>query len=276
MSARKDAIPTADSYPIFDLQTYCGYHGPTGRFSKEIKVGTKLWFEKYKPTVGGEGQLEMLRALNPAVLATSVYPGAGYTQQRFCSDFLAYLFMLDEISDELDIPNNVCVADIVLNALNHPATDRSPARVAIMARELSILSCDTGYSLTRHPHSLIRRRLPGLTRLRFIEMFGYFFQSVEDQTQDRLSGDIPTLDNYIRLRRDTSACKLCWVVIEWAYNLDIPEDVLAHPVIYGLGEAVNDLVAWSNVCRAIFHSTKAKSEAGSLLLQRRAFQRRQS
>ena len=32
-----------------------------------------------------------------------------------------------------------------------------------------------------------------------------------------------------------------------AYNLDIPDEVMEHPVIRSLGEAANDLVTWSNV-----------------------------
>jgi hypothetical protein len=32
-----------------------------------------------------------------------------------------------------------------------------------------------------------------------------------------------------------------------ANNLDIPDDVMENPVVRGLGEAANDLVAWSNV-----------------------------
>ena len=30
-------------------------------------------------------------------------------------------------------------------------------------------------------------------------------------------------------------------------NLDIPDEVMEHPLICNLGEAANDLVTWSNV-----------------------------
>jgi hypothetical protein len=33
-----------------------------------------------------------------------------------------------------------------------------------------------------------------------------------------------------------------------ANNLDIPDEVMEHPIIQSLGEAANDLVTWSNVC----------------------------
>lgn len=35
-----------------------------------------------------------------------------------------------------------------------------------------------------------------------------------------------------------------------ANNLDIPDEVMEHPVVRSLGEAANDLVTWSNVSRS--------------------------
>jgi hypothetical protein len=82
---------------------------------------------------------------------------------------------------------------------------------------------------------------------RFIETFEYFFQAISQQALDRANGVIPDLASYIALRRDTSGCKPCWALIEYANNLDIPDHVMNHPIICNLGEAANDLVTWSNV-----------------------------
>lgn len=75
----------------------------------------------------------------------------------------------------------------------------------------------------------------------------FFFQAVTRQAQDRANGIVPDLDSYIALRRDTSGCKPCWALIEYAYNLTLPDEVMEHPIIVSLGEATNDLVTWSNV-----------------------------
>ena len=94
----------------------------------------------------------------------------------------------------------------------------------------------------------------------------FFFQSVTQQALDRATGVIPDLESYIALRRDTSGCKPCWALIECKFflsfrhalilmrrlcldagNLDIPDEVMEHPLICNLGEAANDLVTWSNV-----------------------------
>ena len=104
---------------------------------------------------------------------------------------------------------------------------------------------------------------PG-TQQRFLETFGFFFESVTQQAADRASGCIPDLESYIALRRDTSGCKPCWALIECnvtrirqigkplippidANNLNMPDEVMDHPIILSLGEAANDVVTWSNV-----------------------------
>jgi hypothetical protein len=74
-----------------------------------------------------------------------------------------------------------------------------------------------------------------------------FFQAITIQAKDRRDGVIPDLDSYISVRRDTSGCKPCWALVEYANGLDIPDEVIEHPIVEALGEAANDLVAWSNV-----------------------------
>ncbi|KAG7094685.1 Sesquiterpene synthase Agr1, variant 2 [Marasmius oreades] len=159
-----------------------------------------------------------------------VYPGAAYPQLRVCNDFLTYLFHLDNLSDDMDNQGTTNTGDVVMNALYHPGKYTSP-RVGKMTRD--------------YWNRLIRTASPG-TQQRFIETFDFFFQSVTEQAQDRAAGVIPDLESYIALRRDTSGCKTSFVLIEYAYNLNIPDEVMDHPLIRSLGEAANDLVTWSN------------------------------
>jgi hypothetical protein len=74
-----------------------------------------------------------------------------------------------------------------------------------------------------------------------------FLKAVTIQARDRVAGVIPDLEDYIILRRDTSGAKPCWAMIEYASGLDLPDEVIEHPIIESLGEATNDLAAWSNV-----------------------------
>ena len=74
-----------------------------------------------------------------------------------------------------------------------------------------------------------------------------FFKAITIQVRTRTSGIIPDLEDYIVLRRDTSACKPCWALVEYANGLDLPDEVMEHPIIQSLDEAANDVIAWSNV-----------------------------
>ena len=82
---------------------------------------------------------------------------------------------------------------------------------------------------------------------RFIETFDLFFQAVTQQAYDRKSHTIPDIESYITLRRDTSGCKPCFALIEYVNNLDIPDEVMQHPIICALGDAANNHISWSNV-----------------------------
>jgi Terpene synthase family 2, C-terminal metal binding len=87
---------------------------------------------------------------------------------------------------------------------------------------------------------------PGCTE-RFIHTMDLFFKAVAQQSADRAQGWIPDLESYVPLRRDTSGCKPCFALIEYAAGIDLPDYVVEHPTIRALEEATNDLVTWSNV-----------------------------
>lgn len=153
----------------------------------------------------------------------------------------------------MDNRGTTTTADVVLNSLYHPHTFRSAARVGNMTREYAFIGSLFHFSASSDPisiyHSYWKRLIltasPGAQQ-RFIETFDFFFQAVAQQALDRASGVIPDLESYIALRRDTSGCRPCWALIEYANNLDIPDEVMEHPLIRGLGDAANDLVTWSN------------------------------
>ncbi|EEB94990.1 hypothetical protein MPER_06109 [Moniliophthora perniciosa FA553] len=91
----------------------------------------------------------------------------------------------------------------------------------------------------------IRDAGPGC-QARFKETLGLFFESVNIQAKARDAGIIPDLESYIDVRRDTSGCKPCWALIEYALDIDLPEYVATDPVIMALNQYTNDVVTWSN------------------------------
>jgi alpha-muurolene/germacrene-A/gamma-muurolene synthase len=79
-----------------------------------------------------------------------------------------------------------------------------------------------------------------------------YFQAVHQQASYREDGSIPDLETYISERRDTSGCKPAFDLIEYAFDMELPEYVLEHPVMLALNQSTNDLVSWSNVSAASY------------------------
>ncbi|KAJ6588973.1 isoprenoid synthase domain-containing protein [Mycena capillaripes] len=211
----------ATKFVLPDLVSHCTFDIHISRHRKQVTTETKKWLFKGDNL---QGRIrDKFHGLKAGTLTAMCYPDAGCPQLRVCNDFLTYLFHLDNLSDDMDDRSTKTTADVVLNSLYHPHTFQSPARVGKMTRDFY--------------KRMVLTASPGAQQ-RFIETFDFFFQSVTQQAQDRAAGVIPDLESYIALRRDTSG--------KYANNLDIPDEVMEHPLIASLGEAANDLVTWSN------------------------------
>ena len=100
-----------------------------------------------------------------------------------------------------------------------------------------------------------------------------FFHSVQQEASFRTLGLVPDLETYMEMRRNTSACKLVFDLIEYSLDLELPDDVIEDPIIMALNQGANDLVTWANVSAIrlpIFTSSTDKGRAGPILLQCRA------
>ncbi|KAG1727756.1 isoprenoid synthase domain-containing protein [Suillus paluster] len=86
---------------------------------------------------------------------------------------------------------------------------------------------------------------PGCTE-RFINTMDMFFIAVATQVEVHAEGRTLDLGSYIAMRRDTSACKPCFALIEYGVQIDLPDEVMSHPIIMAMEEATNDYVSWIN------------------------------
>ena len=111
------------------------------------------------------------------------------------------------------------------------------------------------------------------TQKRFIDTFDRYTASVVQEAQDRTHARIRSIDEYLALRRDTSAIELCIFVIE--IGLDIPPDVFEHPVMKRVLALAVDMVLVTNVskeneCDIYISKLTSTVLPGYVLFQRRA------
>lgn len=87
---------------------------------------------------------------------------------------------------------------------------------------------------------------PGV-QSRFCENVSNFFDAVHVEAQSREKRSVPDLDSYTVLRRDLSACRPVFDLIEYGLGIDLPDFVVTDPVVKAMNDAANDLIIWSNV-----------------------------
>ncbi|KAG2031237.1 isoprenoid synthase domain-containing protein [Suillus americanus] len=178
-----------------------------------------------------EPKLTEFMGLQAGELTAACYPDADAFRLRVCSDFLNWLFNMDDWLDEFDVDGTWGIRECCLSAFRDPINSQT--------EKLSGKMCKSYFS------RFMQTGGPGCTE-RFIQTMDLFFIAAAKQADDRAKGRIPDLESYITLRRDTSACKPCFALIEYAALIDLPDKVMSHPAIMAMEEATNDLVTWSN------------------------------
>ncbi|TFK84898.1 terpenoid synthase [Polyporus arcularius HHB13444] len=222
-----DSRPTRLFFP--DLIAAFPYPLRVNRHGQRVSEESKQWL------LAGCQLSKKRRAafdgLKGGLLTAECYPLVDYDQLRVCCDFINYLFNLDDICEKMDSERAAITANELIGALRNPHDFRPTSAVGTLTQCFWSRLTATG--------SLSAQK-------RFIDTFELYFRAVTQQVKDKASNTIPDLESYIAMRRDTSGCKPCWALIEYANNLDLPDWVMEHPVVEGLGDAANDLVTWSN------------------------------
>ncbi|CDO70012.1 hypothetical protein BN946_scf184354.g14 [Trametes cinnabarina] len=220
-----------------DLVGHCHFpltYHPDG---DAVAAQSVKWLDEGCPELSHKAR-SALYGLQAGELTAYCYPYCPAERLRVVSDFMNFLFHLDNISDGMMRKGTEALSDIVMNALwlpdryvptscpgkPQPATEPSAGK---MARDYW-MRC-------------IEDAKPG-PQARFKENLELFFEAVHQQARDREAGLMPDLESYIGVRRDTSGCKPVFDLIEYAMDIDLPDFVVAHPVIKALNEGANDLV----------------------------------
>ncbi|KAF8197508.1 isoprenoid synthase domain-containing protein, partial [Pholiota molesta] len=237
-----DSSKPPTSFILPDLVSHCKFPLTYHSNGDEIAKQSVEWLDTNCPDLNAK-QRRALRGLQAGELTAFCYNSTSPERLRVVSDFMNYLFHLDNISDGMMTRDTDTLSDVVMNALWFSAT-YTPTNAPGKKQPEDELN----------PGKLARdfwaRCIPGCgpgAQARFKETLELFFEAVYIQARARDEGIIPDLESYIDVRRDTSGrCKPCWALIEYALGIDLPDFVVDHPVIQALNQGTNDLVTWSN------------------------------
>ncbi|KAG1725838.1 isoprenoid synthase domain-containing protein [Suillus lakei] len=168
--------------------------------------------------------------MDAGALTAACYPDADALHFRVCVDFLNFIFTIDDWM-EFGIIDARGARESCISALRDP--------INFHTEELAAKMCKSYFSRFKMTGG------PGCTE-RFIQAMDLFFIALAQQVDDHAQGRTLDLKSYITLRRDTVCCKGVFALIEYAAQIDLPGEVVSHPVFVAMEEAANDHLSWVN------------------------------
>ncbi|TFY65083.1 hypothetical protein EVG20_g5720 [Dentipellis fragilis] len=215
-----------------DLLAHCPYPLHINPHATEVARASESWLLEHAHL--SPKKRAAFIALQSGALAALCYPAAPPARLRVVADYMNYLFKLDDWSDELT-PEQVEVLRMRVMGVLY---DSSPS--------IDKVGNDPVAALTASFFSRLVSNAGPLCVARFVSTMEDFFDAVTQQAHDRICDSVPNLQTYIALRRDTSGCRPCFALVEYAAGVDLPCSIAEHPCVRTMEDAANDVVSWSN------------------------------
>ncbi|KIK45444.1 hypothetical protein CY34DRAFT_10411 [Suillus luteus UH-Slu-Lm8-n1] len=153
------------------------------------------------------------------LFAALSFPDADSMHLETCIMFFFWAFSTDDLSDEGDLqskPDAVQAGhDISVSVYTNPDGPRPQYPYAAMFYE-------------------------------FIKAFEAWSSSQVTQSRNRSQDRIPSVDEFILMRRATIGGALVEAMIEYSLDLDLPDVVFESPIIKAMSDATTDLMTWPN------------------------------
>ncbi|KAF9065785.1 isoprenoid synthase domain-containing protein [Rhodocollybia butyracea] len=207
VSPRQDA-PAHFILP--DLLAHCAFPLSYHDNGDAVAAASVKWLDINCPDLNDKRR-KALYGLQAGELTAFCYNKAISDERlRVVSDFMNYLFHLDNISDGMMTSDTEALSDSVMNALWFTEFYRPTTKSNyVQPQEES----SAGKLARDFWGRCIREAGPG-PQARFRETMELFFDAVSLQAKARDTSQIPDLESYIDIRRDGSGCKICWALIE--------------------------------------------------------------
>ncbi|XP_006456413.1 hypothetical protein AGABI2DRAFT_195544 [Agaricus bisporus var. bisporus H97] len=147
-------------------------------------------------------------------------------------DLANVYFVIDEFTDVAEPQAAAQVCDGVMDVLRNPYKERNPGdKLGIFMQEFwqrALNLTDPGAACVKH----------------FIDGFDLYMKSMIQESEDRESKRVRPIDDYLQLRRETFGAQATIALL--GFGLEIPEDVLSHPVMESMLLAAMDLLCITN------------------------------
>lgn len=213
---------------------YCPFPPALSDHTEQVQVHLNRWM--HQRYLKSETALKRFQAGKFAWTTGRAHPYAAFDDLLMVATWMSWLFMLDDWCDEAEL-------------------GRQPAQLRALHTEL--------LDHMRHPRQPCPDGHPVINGLdeiwswmcahasagwpaRFIETFAAYANGCYWEALNRAQQRIPTLGEYLVMRRQTSALYIFFDLIEVADYVNLPAEALNHPIVSELKCMANDGVAWFN------------------------------
>ncbi|KIJ66678.1 hypothetical protein HYDPIDRAFT_85207 [Hydnomerulius pinastri MD-312] len=214
---------------------------------KEAGAESKAWIMGYD-VFSPDKEVTFVNCCNE-LLCSRVYPYAAYEEFRTCCDFVNLLFVIDDLSDDMDGEDARDACDTFYQCMLDPEFKDSSA--------LAKMTVD------------FRKRFASRAKPRCFERFLMHFrdytEAVSKEAELRESGEVLDLPSFVALRRENSAMRVCLTMVEFILGIELPDGVIEDPAFQSIYWAVVDMVCWSNDVYS-YNSEQSRGHAGNNII----------
>ncbi|KAF8867870.1 isoprenoid synthase domain-containing protein [Infundibulicybe gibba] len=219
---------TPTSFLLPDLIGMCPLKDATNPHYEKAAAESRAWVDSYN-IFTDRRRAYFIQGMNE-LLVSHAYPYAGYEQFRTCCDFVNVLFVVDEVSDDQGGKDAHSTGQVFIKAMEDPTWDDHSA--------LTKITKEFWERFVRLAGSNVARR--------FLNHAKDYTECVAKEAELRENGEVLDLEDFIALRRENSAVRLCFSLIEYALGTNLPQEVYEDPIFQEIYFAGVDLVCWSN------------------------------
>ncbi|MGV9210736.1 terpene synthase family protein [Micromonospora sp. RB23] len=169
--------------------------------------------------------------------AGRLYPDASEADLRVLTALFTWFFLVDDACDgphRLDPAQIRALRDGTLTLLHDGPRLRHGGLTGPL-RRLLVLAW-------REP----RRRMPSRWRLRFADAVARHLDGTCREAANKEAAFRPGVDEYVELRRSTSAAEVSYPLVEFVTGRPLPDPVYHHPLLRQIARTGNDLLSWYN------------------------------
>ncbi|MFD0740963.1 terpene synthase family protein [Phytohabitans flavus] len=170
--------------------------------------------------------------------AARLYPHASPGDLHVLSALFTWFFLIDDECDRASVPEPERVRALVGGALSLLRGEPGSPDDALPGPLGSMLA-----DAWREP----QRRMPARWRTRFVATVEHHLNGVVVEARNKAGGHRPAVQEYVELRRATSAAYVAHALVDFAGNGDlVNESFYYHPAVRAFSRTGNDLLSWFN------------------------------